>query len=219
MLRAVLFAVDRRLARQVTGIPAEPAAVTGDYAGMRWRRVAARPRGGPGAAPPSVPGRAPGCDHRRRGFESPAGPRREPDGEHVISGTLRECCGQTRRADRGAPQPIGQRPGLKEPLPFATGHHSLDHAVSVIAITVTTSGLVASAWINVRTIKGWAISQGRSACGEPPLADLVPLIIDRQILVDGALAHCLDPVQPRIALVAGLAARRNVGGQRELKTL
>ena len=65
----------------------------------------------------------------------------------------------------------------------------------------------------------WATGQGRSARGEPPLANLVPFIIDRQILVDDALAHCLDPVQPRIALVAGLEARRNVGSQRELKTL
>ena len=72
---------------------------------------------------------------------------------------------------------------------------------------------------DVRTIKGRATGRARSARGEPPLANLIPLIIDRQILVDGALAHCLDPVQPRIALVAGLEARRNVGSQRELKTL
>ena len=39
VLRAVLFAVDRHRARQVTGISARAAAATGGYEGMSWRAL------------------------------------------------------------------------------------------------------------------------------------------------------------------------------------
>ena len=105
---------------------------------------------------------------------------------------------------------------IRRPAHCSASQQKLSNGANVAGC----STLVAQyTWINVRTIKVRATGQARSARGEPPLANLVPLIIDRQILVDGTLAHCVDPVQPRIALVAGLEARRNVGGQRELKTL
>ena len=46
---------------------------------------------------------------------------------------------------------------------------------------------------------------------------LVPIVVNRQVLVDGALAHGLDPVHSRVALIAGLEAKRHVGRQQKLK--
>jgi hypothetical protein len=96
VLRTVLFAVDRRLVRQVTGIPAEERRPSPGLRRDELAHIAARPRGaGPNSAPPSVPGRAPECDHRRRRVRGVAGRVPEPDGEHVISRyTCRELLGK-----------------------------------------------------------------------------------------------------------------------------
>ena len=93
MLRAVLSAVDRHRARQVIRHRRRgAAAVTGNYGGTSWRELRlAREELDQVLRLRSVPGRAPGGDHRRRRVRGVAGSCPKPDGEHVISRyTLRE---------------------------------------------------------------------------------------------------------------------------------
>src|SRR5947209_16922326 len=51
------------------------------------------------------------------------------------------------------------------------------------------------------------------------LANLVPLVVERKILVDGSLANRLNAVEPRVALIARLEARRDVDRRWELQSL
>jgi hypothetical protein len=51
------------------------------------------------------------------------------------------------------------------------------------------------------------------------LTDLVPLVVERKILVEDSLADRLNSVEPRITLVARLEERRNVGRHRELQAM
>jgi len=51
------------------------------------------------------------------------------------------------------------------------------------------------------------------------LTDLVPLVVERKILVDDSLADRLNAVEPCVTLVTRLEERRNVGRHRELQAL